>query len=76
MYLKVDKKNNGYRVNKDSHEMLTTKVYPKYGFVIDPACIVSEVSIMRSDFKSSIHLRKTVSRRNGLGNRSRKQLIK
>lgn len=76
MYLKVDKKNNGYRVNKDSHEMLTTKVYPKYGFVIDPACVVSEVSIMRSDFKSSIHLRKTVSRRNGLGNRSRKQLIK
>lgn len=76
MYLKVDKQNNGYKLNKDSHEMLTTKVYPKYGFVIDPTCVVSNVTIMRSDFKSSIHLRKTVSRRNGLGNRTRKQIVK
>lgn len=76
MYLKVDKQNNGYRLNKDSHETLTTKVYPKYGFVIDPNCVVSGVSIMRSDFKSSIHLRKTVSRRVGLGNRSKKQAVK
>lgn len=76
MYLKVNKQNNEHRVNKDSHEILTTKVYPKYGFVIDPTCLVSEVTIMRSDFKSSIHLRKTISNKNRVGNRSRKQINK
>ena len=63
IYLRVDKHNNAHRANKDSHEALTTGVYPKYGFEIDPGCIATGYTTMRSDFKTTLHLRNAIARR-------------
>ena len=63
IYLRVDKHNNAHRANKDSHEALTTGVYPKYGFAIDPGCIAVGYTTMRSDFKTTLHLRTANARR-------------
>ena len=61
IYLRVDKHNNAHRANKDSHEALTTTVYPKYGFAIDPVCVAVGYTTMRSDFKTTVHLRNTTT---------------
>ena len=61
IYLRVDKHNNALRANKDSHEALTTTVYPKYGFAIDPVCVAVGYTTMRSDFKTTVHLRNTTT---------------
>jgi hypothetical protein len=59
IYLRVDIHNNAHRVNKDSHEALTTTVYPKYGFAIDPLCVAVGYTTMRSDFTTTLHIRST-----------------